>query len=146
MSVATYDFSVNPAFSATVMYAGVDREPILIVDDLLRDPDAIVRFAETGAAFRKEEKDFYPGIRKPLSMDYTADIGRRLQALFRDTFGAGADAVVEPVSALLSRSPACIIFARKRTAARRFTGTAVPLTKAWTRAASPNTRHGSRRK
>jgi hypothetical protein len=102
MSVATFDFSVNPAFSATVIYAGADREPILVIDDLLSDPEAIVRFAETGAAFRKEEKDFYPGIRKPLSMAYAADIGQRLQSLFRDTFGAGPDAVVEPLSALLS--------------------------------------------
>lgn len=96
------DFPVNPAFKARVVHVGIDREPVLVIDDLLTDPESILRHAETGGAFRKEEKDFYPGIRKPLSMDYADETCRRLRGLFLDTFGAHPDAVVEPLSCLLS--------------------------------------------
>lgn len=96
------DFAVNPRCSVRVIHVGTDREPVLIVDDVLRDPEAIVRYAETGAAFRKEEKDFYPGIRKPLSMDYAAAIYAQLRERFIDTFSAGRHAAIEPLSCLLS--------------------------------------------
>lgn len=102
MADTHFDFSVNPGFSATVLHVGKDREPVLVIDDLLSDPEAILRYAETGAPFRTEEKDFYPGIRKPLSMAYADDIYRRLQALFLETFAAPHGAIVEPRSCLLS--------------------------------------------
>jgi hypothetical protein len=97
-----FDFSVNPGLSARVIHVGADREPVLIVDDVLRDPASILRYAETGAVFRKEDRDFYPGIRKPLDMAYADAICHGLQALFLETFGAAPDAVVEPLSCLLS--------------------------------------------
>jgi hypothetical protein len=102
MPADAVDFAVNPGFSASVIHVGADREPVLVIDDLLHDPESILRHAETGAAFRKEEKDFYPGVRKALSMAYANEICRRLQALFVDTFGAHPGAVVEPLSCLLS--------------------------------------------
>lgn len=95
-------FAVNPSFGADVMYVGVDREPVLIIDDLLSDPEVMLRCAESGAAFLKDEHDFYPGIRKPLSMAYAESVHRHLHALFLDTFGAGAQGEISPLSCLLS--------------------------------------------
>lgn len=102
MSATLPDFSVNPRCSAKVIHVGIDREPVLIVDDVLSDPEAILRYAETGVAFRKEEKDFYPGIRKPLSMAYVGNIYLHLQELFLDTFSASRHAAIHPLACLLS--------------------------------------------
>ena len=97
-----FDFSVNPRCSARVIHVGADREPVLIVDDVLRDPEAILRYAETGAAFRKEDRDFYPGLRKPLSMAYAEAVYAHLQELFIGTFSADRQAAIDPLSCLLS--------------------------------------------
>jgi hypothetical protein len=102
MSVTDVDVSLNPGLSARVIHVGSDREPVLIIDDLLRDPEAMVRYAQTGTAFRKDDKDFYPGIRKPLGLDHANALYRHLRTFFIDAFGAGPNAVVEALSCLLS--------------------------------------------
>lgn len=93
---------VNPHCSARVIHVGADSEPVLIVDDLVLDPEALVAYADTGAAFRKEEKDFYPGIRKPIDTAYAEAVFRHLHALFVDTFGAGARGMINPLSSVFS--------------------------------------------
>jgi hypothetical protein len=99
MSASAPEFAVNPHCSATLMHVGRDRAPVLIVDDLLLEPQALVRYAEYGSAFRRQDRDFYPGIRKPLDMAYAATVYRHLHGLFLDTFGADA---IEPLSCALS--------------------------------------------
>lgn len=96
------DFAINPLCSATVIHVGAEREPVLIVDDLLRDPQALVCYADSGAAFRKQDQDFYPGIRKPLDLAYADNIYRHLRDLFLDTFNQGQDAGIDALSCLLS--------------------------------------------
>jgi hypothetical protein len=98
------EFAVNAHYAASVIRVGADREPVLIVDDLLCDPEALIRHAQSGAAFRKDDKDFYPGIRKPLSMAYAASVHAHLRELFLDTFGPHRQAAIEPLSSLLSLS------------------------------------------
>ncbi|MFP5392561.1 MAG: DUF6445 family protein [Gammaproteobacteria bacterium] len=93
------EFAVNPACAARVIHVGVDAEPVLVVDDLLSDPDAVVRHAQQSGAFRKDARDFYPGVRMPFSTAYAENVYRHLQALFAATFGATR---VEPLSCLLS--------------------------------------------
>ena len=95
-------FAVNPGYSATVMLIGADCEPVLVVDDVLSDPEAVINWAETGADFRKDDKDFYPGVRSPFSMDYAASINLALRDLLIDTFGAPPHALIDPLSCLLS--------------------------------------------
>ncbi|QBE65816.1 DUF6445 family protein [Pseudoduganella lutea] len=79
-----------------VLHVGVEREPVLIVDDLLLDPEAMLAWAESGAAFQRQEGDFYPGIRKPLDMAYASEVYAQLRDLLLATFGAGGDAAVTP--------------------------------------------------
>lgn len=99
MSASAPEFAVNPHCSSTVMHVGHDRAPVLIVDDLLLDPEAMLHYADSGDAFRKADKDFYPGIRKPLDMAYATAVYRHLHGLFLATFGATA---IEPLSCALS--------------------------------------------
>lgn len=95
-------FALHPSPVHRVLHVGADREPVLVVDDLLLDPQAIVRWAETGPAFRRQDGDFYPGIRKPLDTAYASAVHACLGELLRATFGAGADAAITPLSCVLS--------------------------------------------
>jgi hypothetical protein len=72
---------------------------VLIVDGLLLDPEALVRRAEAGEPFRRQEGDFYPGIRKPLDMAYASAVYAHLRDILLATFGAGA---IAPLSSVLS--------------------------------------------
>ena len=102
MSCADHDFSVNPAYSAQTIFVGTEREPILIIDDLLDDPEAILRLAETGAPFCHNANDFYPGIRKPLNLAYASNVYQQLRELFIATFSPHRPADVEPLACMLS--------------------------------------------
>jgi Family of unknown function (DUF6445) len=95
-------FALDPSRTHRVLFVGADREPVLVVDDLLLDPDAVVRQAETGTTFERQEGDFYPGIRKPLDMAYASAMHADLRGLLLATFGAGADAAVTALSCVLS--------------------------------------------
>ena len=55
------DFAVNDHFAVETHYVGQERQPVLIVDDYLRDPEALVRYAATKAAFQPSPA-LYPGI------------------------------------------------------------------------------------
>jgi len=95
-------FALHPALTHRVLHVGADRAPVLVVDDLLHDPEAIVRLAETGVAFQRQEGDFYPGIRKSLDTAYASAVHAHLRQLLLATFGAGGDEEVTPVSCVLS--------------------------------------------
>ncbi|GGY53263.1 DUF6445 family protein [Pseudoduganella albidiflava] len=95
-------FALHPSPAHQVLHVGADREPVLIVDGLLLDPEAIVRWAETGTAFQRQDGDFYPGVRKPLDMAYASAVHARLRELLLSTFGAGGDAAITPLSCVLS--------------------------------------------
>lgn len=95
-------FALRPSPAHRVLHVGADREPVLVVDGLLLDPEAMLRRAETGAAFQRQEGDFYPGIRKPLDMAYAGAVHAHLRDLLLATFGAAGDAAITPLSCVLS--------------------------------------------
>lgn len=89
-------FALHPSPAYQVLLVGADREPVLVVDDLLLEPEAIVRRAETGTTFQRQDGDFYPGIRKPLDMAYARALHAHLRELLLATFGAAGDEALTP--------------------------------------------------
>src|SRR3954469_21636675 len=77
-NVPQFNFSINPNLKINTIYVGNEQEPVVIVDDLLNFPKAIIQYAETGFPFKADAKDFYPGIRKPLAPSYAENIYREL--------------------------------------------------------------------
>ena len=97
-----FDFSINPDLKINTIYVGNEQEPIIIVDDLLLQPDAIIRYAETGCAFQKDSKDFYPGIRKPLAPAYAENVYQHLMNTFWTVFSSNATVNIKLLSSVLS--------------------------------------------
>jgi hypothetical protein len=65
-----YDFTPNDALQSRVTYVGREREPLLIADDFLADPEAMVRYAADEAVF-ETPRTAYPGIIAPTPSLYT---------------------------------------------------------------------------
>ncbi len=97
-----YDFTINPDMSIETIYVGNELEPIVIVDNLLRYPEALLQFAESGFSFQKDAKDFYPGIRKPLAPVYAENIYRHLMETLWTYFSSKPTVNIKLLSSVLS--------------------------------------------
>lgn len=100
--IKDFDFSINPDLKINTIYVGNEQEPIIIVDDLLLQPDSVIRYAESGCEFQKDSKDFYPGIRKPLAPAYAENVYRHLMQSFWTVFSSNATVNIKLLSSVLS--------------------------------------------
>jgi len=81
-----YDAGVNAKFTVATTYVGQERQPVLVVDDFLRDPDSMVRFAEREARYRASPQA-YPGVVAPTPPPYVASLATGLTPLVGNLFG-----------------------------------------------------------
>jgi hypothetical protein len=91
--MAEYDFSLNPRPRAALLHVGAEREPVLVLDDLMRRAEALVEYAAGEVAFENAggPQGGYPGLRAPAPLDYVNAVVRGLDPLVREAFGlAGA--------------------------------------------------------
>ncbi|GGY62432.1 hypothetical protein GCM10011613_02400 [Cellvibrio zantedeschiae] len=98
----TYDFSINPDLTLEVIYVGHEQEPVIVVDNLLKLPDSLIQYAESGHAFQKDVKDFYPGIRKPLSPTYAENVYSHLMETMWMVFSSRLTVNIKLLSSVLS--------------------------------------------
>ena len=56
-----YNLAINDRFSVETRYVGRERQPVLIVDDYLRDAESLVNYVATEARFEPSPA-LYPGI------------------------------------------------------------------------------------
>jgi Family of unknown function (DUF6445) len=80
-----FDVAVNEHLSVQTHYAGNERQPVLIVDDYLRDPDSLVRYAVTETRFQPSPA-LYPGIVAPIADAYCESILDVLGPKIGETF------------------------------------------------------------
>ena len=100
--VPQFDFSINPDLIINTIYVGNEQEPVVIVDELLNIPEAIIQYAETGFPFKEDAKDFYPGIRKPLAPAYAENIYRELMQTMWTVFSSKSTVNIKLLSSVLS--------------------------------------------
>jgi len=65
---------------------GDEATPLLIIDDLVSDPDWLIQAAEQGSAFEADPANFYPGIRKPTPTLYQQALQTALLPLLKNVF------------------------------------------------------------
>lgn len=97
-----FDFSINPNFNLEVIYVGGEQQPVVIVENLLLHPEAVIDYAATGSRFQRDAKDFYPGIRKSLAPSYAENVYRHLLETLWTVFGTQATANIKLLSSVLS--------------------------------------------
>jgi hypothetical protein len=72
-------------FSYRVDYVGLERQPVLVIDNFLAHAETLVDFAQQGK-FNTADA-FYPGVRLPAPELYLYSFQQHLHSLVRDTFG-----------------------------------------------------------
>lgn len=83
-------FALRPDAVPQVAAIGAEREPLVLIDGVLVDPQALV--AEAAAAgFRAADGPAggYPGVRAAAPLDYVERVVRALDPLLRDAFALG---------------------------------------------------------
>lgn len=73
---------------ARLDHIGVEREPLLILDDMVGSPDQLIQIAAEDAAFEAPAAagNFYPGHLAPAPLDYVGGLARALDPLIREAF------------------------------------------------------------
>ena len=97
-----YDFSTNKNLTIDILYVGEEQQPIVVVDNLLACPESVICYAETGAEFQRDEKDFYPGVRKPLSPAYAESVYQHLLDTLWMIFSTSNTINIKLLSSVLS--------------------------------------------
>lgn len=87
-AIQDYDFGLNARLSVSLKHVGAEREPVLIVEQLLRDPDQLIDYAAREVAFAPVwgPDGGYPGIRAPAPLDYVGALARALKPVMEDAF------------------------------------------------------------
>ena len=92
-----YDFSINPEAEIRVIYSGKEQQPIIIVDNLLNNPQsmlacALESVAQQGLGFTSKTGDFYPGIKKTAPEQYATSLAQVSFAKLLGVFGLSCTA------------------------------------------------------
>jgi hypothetical protein len=91
----------------TLTHVGVERSPVLIVDDFLSQPDLLVEFAATDSAFDGVSDTFYPGIRAAAPPIYCFAVRAFLGEAIATAFELGAQSLTRELAhfSLVTRQP-----------------------------------------
>jgi hypothetical protein len=93
-----YDFGIHAGLTVATTLVGRERHPVVVIDDVFRDPGSVVSFAATLGRFRpprpalgdqvgSQGGNFYPGVRAPVPQPYLASLYGAIAPLMRETFG-----------------------------------------------------------
>lgn len=84
------DFALNGRLKLLTSHVGEEREPVLLIDGVMRDPQALVE-AAAGEDFRPVfgPEGGYPGLRAPAPLAYVETLVRALQPTMAQAFGLG---------------------------------------------------------
>jgi hypothetical protein len=84
-----YDFPLQPSLNWQVSEIGTEKTPVIVIDGVLQDPDALVDYAAKEVAFTEviDERGGYPGVRAPAPLNYVGTFVKAVDSLIRDVYG-----------------------------------------------------------
>jgi hypothetical protein len=93
-----------------IHHAGIEKTPILVIDDIVDDPDAVVDYAASLAPFPPEAGNYYPGVRlqlpsEPIVIDYVTAICRTLANLMGSAYHIRDFAVQGAAFSIVTKQP-----------------------------------------
>ena len=77
---------LHESFNARVDILGVEREPVIVIDNLLAAPEKLVEHAAAHSGSFRQDTDFYPGIRLPCPKEYVFSVHGHLKRLLSEVF------------------------------------------------------------
>jgi hypothetical protein len=83
---------LHPEFSYSIHIVGDEKQPVLIIDNFLAQPELLVDFCCDNASFNAADA-FYPGLRMLAPREYLMAISEHLRPLIEDTFGVADGAI-----------------------------------------------------
>lgn len=90
-------FGISRELTVRTITVGDERQPVIVIDNAMRDPQGLVEFAATRVRFRrlKSDANYYPGVRAQVPQPYLASLYGVIKPLMRDTFGFPIDGCVK---------------------------------------------------
>ncbi len=82
-------YHLHPAFRSTVVHVGLERHPVIVIDNFLQETDRLIDYAATQAKFLVRRDVAYPGLRAAAPPQYSVALKAHLRDLLRDTFCLG---------------------------------------------------------
>lgn len=70
-----------------VHHIGNEQHPVIVIDELVAEPEKLVECAASGSGFEPSAGDYYPGIRKPVGGNYAEAILQVYQPTISSVFG-----------------------------------------------------------
>src|SRR5262245_6120780 len=77
---------INPQMKVSVQKIGHEQNPVIVIDDFFAQPELLIAKAEGYPAFTANASDFYPGMRKLITGDYSFECQQALSPLVREHF------------------------------------------------------------
>lgn len=86
-----HDFALNPTPIASLRRVGREEEPVMVLDRVMRRPEALVDYAAGEVSFAPAgtPQGGYPGIRAPAPLNYVEALVKAMDPLVRRAFGLG---------------------------------------------------------
>ncbi len=104
-----YDFTLNEARTTALYSIGAEKEPLLMIDTMMHDPAALVRYAATEVVFTDDGATLgYPGVRAAAPLNYVEAVARALDPLIRRAFALQAVVLARAdcTFSIVTRAPA----------------------------------------
>jgi hypothetical protein len=73
---------LNPNADIKLLLLGLEQHPLLVVDDLLLNPELLLQWAAKGEVFTADPANFYPGVRKVTPGSYAELLSSFIQNQF----------------------------------------------------------------
>src|SRR5579863_4825019 len=89
---------LHPEFNAATVWVGAEREPVLVIDNFLSDPELLVEYCARHAGVDGVSDTFYPGSRAPIPPIYCFALRAFLGTMIAQAFGLGDGIVTGELS------------------------------------------------
>jgi hypothetical protein len=86
-------FEPNPGRSVEILHVGIEELPVVVIDNVLKDPQALVEFAATRVKFEQARQGYYPGMRAPLPPAYIDSMCEVIRPLVTEVFGLDGELI-----------------------------------------------------
>jgi hypothetical protein len=77
---------LHEKFAARVDLIGLEQEPVIIIDNFLKDPEAIVDYASSISSRFTQDTKYYPGLRTPCPIEYMQAVHGHLYKFMSQVF------------------------------------------------------------